>query len=580
MNSICALKLYFVMVALAFLAAADSRAAETLNWNYPAANTDITSSSSSTVVNGVTITSSNAFTAGKFTTNSTIIGPAGSSNGSSVGIVQMAMNATVDDLTPFQTLTVRFSEPVYDVSFSVIDIDGGPSTNVLWNDIVEFNSDGGRPSASIVNPTWVSYNSTTGRASAIGNQNAVSGNANQTNGTITVNFNGPITFFTVRHYAATVDDPATGGDETDPAQQVIFIDDVTFKRSARLSIQKTSLGSTGAFSFSISNGFTFTAPSTYNYSATGTTVTTSAPAVATSGTANILGLVNTATTVTETVPGGWVFASSSVTCTDSNTADSGNPASFAASVTNPAFTIAAANIRAGAILTCAVSNGKVPTVAVQKQTTGGSGGPFTFSQSNLQTSPGAISTSAANTFTPVNPSKHLVSSQGSNVILSESTSASWVPGSVTCSDANSTVTGNTNPVATGTAPTVTINSAYLIYGADITCAFTNAAAAPALNIVKAANTAGPVSNNQIIGYTYTITNTGNVPIANVSVADVHNGYGTDPVPWSEVLVTDNGTSGDSTDGGVNGVWSMLGPGDVIRFSSNYTVVQADIDYHQ
>jgi uncharacterized repeat protein (TIGR01451 family) len=458
----CPLKLISVFFALlAFMA--ESHAAETLNWNYPAANTDITNSSSSTVVNGVTITSTGSFTAGKFTTNSATIAPAGASNGSSTGIVQLAMNATIDDLTGHQTLTVRFSEPVYSVTFTILDIDGGPSTNILWNDIVELNSDAGRPTVAITNSSWVSYDGSTGRASAIANQNAASGNANQANGNITVTFNGPITWFTVRHYAAAVDDPGTGGNETDPAQQVIFIDDVTFKRSPRLTLQKTSSGGTGTFNFSISNGFSYTAPSSYSYGAVGTAVTTTSAGVAANGTSNILGIVNTATTVTETVPGGWLFTSATVTCTDSNTVDSGNPTSFSAPASSPAFTIAAANIRAGAVLLCGVSN---------------------------------------------------------------------------------------------------------------------AAIAPGLSIVKTANTMGPVSNSQVIGYTYTVTNTGNVAVNNISVADVHNGYGTGPVPGSEVLVSDNGTAGDSTDSTVNGIWNTLGPGDVIRFTASYIVTQADIDYHQ
>ncbi len=46
---------------------------------------------------------------------------------------------------------------------------------------------------------------------------------------------------------------------------------------------------------------------------------------------------------------------------------------------------------------------------------------------------------------------------------------------------------------------------------------------PNLQIVKAANTAGPVSVNNVIGYTYTVTNTGNVTISGVGVTDVHGG---------------------------------------------------------
>ncbi len=59
------------------------------------------------------------------------------------------------------------------------------------------------------------------------------------------------------------------------------------------------------------------------------------------------------------------------------------------------------------------------------------------------------------------------------------------------------------------------------------------------------------------------------------------GYGTDPVPGSEVILSDVAPVGNSTDATANnGQWSILAPGDTVRFSANYTVVQADIDLLQ
>jgi uncharacterized repeat protein (TIGR01451 family) len=100
---------------------------------------------------------------------------------------------------------------------------------------------------------------------------------------------------------------------------------------------------------------------------------------------------------------------------------------------------------------------------------------------------------------------------------------------------------------------------------------------PALTITKTPSTAGPVNASNTIGYTYRITNTGNVTVNNVTVADVHNGYGTDPVPGGESLFTDVAPLGDSTDAAVNGTWTSLAPGDTVQFTSSYIVVQADID---
>lgn len=82
----------------------------------------------------------------------------------------------------------------------------------------------------------------------------------------------------------------------------------------------------------------------------------------------------------------------------------------------------------------------------------------------------------------------------------------------------------------------------------------------------------------VVTYTYTITNTGNVPITAITVADVHGGSGPNPTPGSETLLTDNLALGDSVTGVANdGTWATLGPADVITFASTYAVTQNDVD---
>ncbi len=101
-------------------------------------------------------------------------------------------------------------------------------------------------------------------------------------------------------------------------------------------------------------------------------------------------------------------------------------------------------------------------------------------------------------------------------------------------------------------------------------------AAPELTTVKTADTAGPVTAGDVITYTYTVTNNGNITITDVTMSDVHSGVGSAPIPGSEVLLTDNVPLGDSTDAATNASWDVLAPGDVITFTSTYTVVAADI----
>ncbi|RLF24005.1 MAG: hypothetical protein DRN01_07190, partial [Thermoplasmata archaeon] len=98
---------------------------------------------------------------------------------------------------------------------------------------------------------------------------------------------------------------------------------------------------------------------------------------------------------------------------------------------------------------------------------------------------------------------------------------------------------------------------------------------PALSIEKSANKKSGFKAGDTVIYTYVVTNTGNVDIYDVTVADVHSGTGTAPVPGSEVLTN---TSGDSNNTTLDdGIINTLAPGDVATFTSTYVVTQDDID---
>jgi uncharacterized repeat protein (TIGR01451 family) len=95
-----------------------------------------------------------------------------------------------------------------------------------------------------------------------------------------------------------------------------------------------------------------------------------------------------------------------------------------------------------------------------------------------------------------------------------------------------------------------------------------------------ANTNGLVDAGDQIVYLYTVRNSGNGTLTNVTASDVHDGTGAPLVVVTPVSVTiDNGTPNDSNDnGGVNdGDWDKLGPGDTIIFASQpYTIVPGDL----
>jgi large repetitive protein len=106
-------------------------------------------------------------------------------------------------------------------------------------------------------------------------------------------------------------------------------------------------------------------------------------------------------------------------------------------------------------------------------------------------------------------------------------------------------------------------------------------AAPALVVTKVATPDTNVPAGTLVTYTYTVQNTGNQVVTNISLSDNHLGSGPNPVPLNETLTTDAGTPNDSTDSAPNdGLWSTLAPGDVITLTATYIITQNDVDTKQ
>jgi large repetitive protein len=117
-------------------------------------------------------------------------------------------------------------------------------------------------------------------------------------------------------------------------------------------------------------------------------------------------------------------------------------------------------------------------------------------------------------------------------------------------------------------------------------------AAPGITQVKTAAfavAADDVNGNGLadpgdkITYIYQVTNSGNVTVKDVGIADAHDGVGIAPVIAVPASVTTDagslaaGTLNDSTDAITSdATWGILGPGDVIQFKSTYIVVSGDI----
>lgn len=151
-------------------------------------------------------------------------------------------------------------------------------------------------------------------------------------------------------------------------------------------------------------------------------------------------------------------------------------------------------------------------------------------------------------------------------------------GSITCPVLGTPTVNGTFNLAVTTGASNDTNGGVTTGGNNqVNRTLTVVAAAPQLSILKSADDDTLRAAGEIITYTYTVTNTGNVPINGVSISDTHNASGPAPSPTNEVLFNDVAPLSDSTDVGVNGSWDTLGPGDSIRFTATYTVTQTDVD---
>jgi large repetitive protein len=145
---------------------------------------------------------------------------------------------------------------------------------------------------------------------------------------------------------------------------------------------------------------------------------------------------------------------------------------------------------------------------------------------------------------------------------------------VTQADVNAGSVTNIASVASTQVPLPTVP------GAAQDTATVNGTRTPGLTVAKVPSVAGTVGVGEIITYTYTVANTGNVTLTAVTPDDQHtSSAGTAALTiGGDALVTDAGPStGDTTDVAPNGVWDTLAPGDSVSFTSTYTVTQADVD---
>ena len=83
----------------------------------------------------------------------------------------------------------------------------------------------------------------------------------------------------------------------------------------------------------------------------------------------------------------------------------------------------------------------------------------------------------------------------------------------------------------------------------------------------------------VVYYVYEVTNTGNVPVTNVTLNDVHNGLPSGVFTQPQFHTITN-TSTLSSNPESDGTVEVLYPGDVAIFRTSYTITQTDVDQNQ
>jgi uncharacterized repeat protein (TIGR01451 family) len=237
---------------------------------------------------------------------------------------------------------------------------------------------------------------------------------------------------------------------------------ITNTKIPTVKLQKrTNGGFSGPFSFTQTNLASTPA---------GITTTAIGSATPASPTAIAVSAIGTAVSLTETAATNYRLTDAA--CTDSQSGLTGNVGSIG-SLSGTTLTIPSGNVNAGAEYTCLFTNARIPTVTLRKVTLGNAGGPFSFTAGNLDATPADITTSTAGVAAPASPTAITVANIGQDVTITESAAAGYKITGASCTDANSTVTGNTGSFGSLSGSTLTIPAARVVAGAQFNCTFTN-----------------------------------------------------------------------------------------------------------
>ena len=280
-----------------------------------------------------------------------------------------------------------------------------------------------------------------------------------------------------------------GYTDTNPANNTATDVD-TLRATVRLS--KVSEGGTGSFAFTLTNAAT----------ASDTVTTTTAGVAATSALVNPVTAPGVAVTITEAAAAGHALAGA--TCSDANGALLGNGGSFG-TLAGQVLTIPAANVKAGASITCVFTNTKLPILRLQKSLPAGrSLASDQFSLSIAGPGGPVTATTTGTTNAPSQTATLGTATAGAAYTLSEAAAGGADLGAYT------TTYRCTNALAGGQTPggAATSFGVTPVAGDDLTCTLTNTVIPRAdLAVVKTAS-ASSAQAGEVVAFTLSVTNGG------------------------------------------------------------------------
>ncbi len=241
-----------------------------------------------------------------------------------------------------------------------------------------------------------------------------------------------------------------------------------------VNVSTTTVGGTGTFSFTATN--LASAPANITTKTAGTAVAGAAVNVTTMG---------RAVTLTETPAAGYALTGAS--CTDANAAVTGNEGSFG-SLAGNVVTIPAANVKAGAAITCSLTNAKTSTLQLNKtwsvKSIAGNASTVTTIGGANNATISSTATTAGNTSTGAPVTVHY----GDTITLPAESfsvgSQSNYMTTVSCNNSIGTLSGATLPA------TFTVGNTDSV----IVCAYTSQSLSPTITLQTALGGNGRVSD--------------------------------------------------------------------------------------